>query len=72
MDEDYQKDNFDELDKLLYKAASTFDKKLHGSITAFVGCTVSELKDVMHTTLKRLVPQDKVQTWIDEADRLIA
>lgn len=70
--EDYQKDNFFELDELLQKAAATYNRKLHGSITAFVGCTVSELKDVMHTTLKRLVPQDKVQTWLNEADRLIA
>jgi len=70
--EDYQKDNFFELDELLQKAATTYNRRLHGSITAFVGCTVSELKDVMHTTLKRLVPQDKVQTWLDEADRLIA
>lgn len=69
---DYQKDNFDELDALLYKAASTFDRTLRGSITSFIGCTASELKDVMHTTLKRLVPQDKVQAWLDEADRLIA
>lgn len=69
---DYQKDNFDELDKLLYKAASTYNKRLNGSVTQFIGCTTSELKDVMHTTLKRLVPDDKVQAWLDEADRLIA
>lgn len=69
---DYQKDNFDELDALLYKAASTFDRTLHGSVTKFIGCTASELKDVMHTTLRRIVPEDKVQAWLDEADRLIA
>lgn len=69
---DYQKDNFEELDKLLYRAASTYNRRLNGSVTQFIGCTTSELKDVMHTTLKRLVPQNEVQAWLNEADSLIA
>ena len=72
MDKDYEKDNFDELDKLLHDAARTYDKKLHGSITSFIGCTTAELVDAMHATLKRLVPQDDLSTWIKKADLLIA
>lgn len=69
---DYEKDNFGDLDKLLYQAAEKYHKNLNGSMTDFVGCTVSEIKNIMHTTLKRIVPENDVQSFLDEADRLIA
>ena len=72
MDYDYTKDNFGDLDKLLYQAAEKYHKNLTGSITQFIGCTTSEIKDVMHTTLKQIVPENDVQTYLDKADRLIA
>lgn len=72
MEYDYTKDNFGDLDKLLYQAAEKYHKNLTGSITQFIGCTTSEIKDVMHTTLKQIVPENDVQTYLDKADRLIA
>ena len=72
MEYDYTKDNFGDLDKLLYQAAEKYHKNLTGSITQFIGCTTSEIKDVMHTTLRQIVPESDVQTYLDKADRLIA
>lgn len=72
MDKDYQKDNFTELDELLYRAARNYNKNLNGSVTKFIGCTVGEIKDIMHTTLSRIVPKDQLQKYLDEADKLIA
>lgn len=69
---DYEKDNFGDLDKLLYQAAETYHKNLNGSMTDFIGCTTSEIKDIMHTTLKRIVPESDVQSYLDKADKLIA
>ena len=70
--EDYQKDNFSELDNLLYQAANDYNKKLNGSMTNFIGCTKAEIKDVLYTTLKRIVPENNVQKYLDKADLLIA
>lgn len=70
--EDYQKDNFNDLDKLLYQAAENYKKKLNGSMTDFVGCTKSEIKDILYTTLRRIVPESDVQPYLDKADLLIA
>ena len=72
MEYDYRKDNFGDLDNLLYQAAEKYHKNLNGSMTDFVGCTTSEIKDIMHTTLKRIVPESDVQTYLDKADLLIA
>lgn len=72
MEYDYNKNNFSDLDKLLYQAAEKYHKNLNGSMTDFVGCTTSEIKDIMHTTLKRIVPETDVQTYLDKADLLIA
>jgi hypothetical protein len=69
---DYQKDNFSELDNLLYEAANDYNKKLNGSMTNFIGCTKAEIKDVLYTTLKRIVPENNVQKYLDKADLLIA
>ena len=69
---DYDKDNFGDFDKLLYQAAETYHKNLSGSMTDFVGCTTSEIKDIMYTTLKRIVPESDVQPYLDKADLLIA
>ena len=69
---DYQKDNFSELDNLLYQAANDYNKKQNGSMTNFIGCTKSEIKDVLYTTLKRLVPESDVQKYLKKADLLIA
>ena len=69
---DYQKDNFTELDQLLHQAADDYNVKLNGSMTNFVGCTKSEIKDVLYTTLKRIVPENNVQKYLDKADLLIA
>ena len=72
MDLDYQKDNFDELDKLLYDAAKTYNRNLSGSVSDFIGCTTNEIKDIMHDTLKRIVPEKDVAPWLKRADLLVA
>ena len=72
MEYDYKKDNFDDLDNLLFQAAEKYHKNLGGSMRNFIGCTTSEIKDIMHTTLKRLVPESDVQSYLDKADKLIA
>ena len=69
---DYEKDNFGDLDKLLYQAAAKYHKNLNGSMTNFIGCTTSEIKNIMYTTLKRIVPEGDVQEYLDKADKLIA
>lgn len=71
-DLDYIKDNFDELDCFLYGAAKEFNKPLHGSMTNFIGCSVREIKDIMHTTLSRIVPDKSLPEYIQKADKLIA
>ena len=72
MEYDYRKDNFSKLDNLLYQAAKTYHKNLGGSMTNFIGCTTSEIRDIMHSTLKRIVPESDVQSYLDKADKLIA
>ena len=69
---DYQKDNFTDLDNLLYQAARDYNRNLNGSMTTFIGCTESEIKDIMYTTLRRIVPESDVQPYLDKADLLIA
>ena len=72
MNYDYRKDNFGDLDNLLFQAAKTYNRNLSGSMFNFVGCTTSEIRDIMHTTLKRIVPESDVQKYLDKADKLIA
>ena len=69
---DYEKDNFDDLDNLIYQAANKYHKNIHGTMTDFVGCTTKEIKDIMYNTLKRIVPESDVQTYLDKVDLLIA
>ena len=72
MEYDYTKDNFGELDNFLFQVAAKYHKNLGGSMTNFIGCTTSEIRDIMHSTLKRIVPESDVQTYLDKADLLIA
>jgi len=71
-DLDYTKDNFEELDNFLYSTAKMFNKPLRGSVRNFIGCSVGEIKDIMHTTLSRLVPAERLSAYLEKADKLIA
>lgn len=72
MEYDYQKDNFNDLDNLLQQAAQNYNVDLNGSISNYIGCTTKEIKDVMYTTLKRIVPENEVKSYLDKVDVLMA
>ena len=69
---DYDKDNFTELDALLNKAAEKYNVELNGSITNFIGCTYDEIRDIMHSTLMRIVPETEIKTWFEQVKVLMA
>lgn len=72
MEMDYCKDNFNELDKFLYNVAATHNKKLNGSVLNFIGCTKTEIRDVLVTTVSRMVPTEELDGYKKEIERLIA
>ena len=71
MERDYQKDNFSDLDNLLQQAAQNYNVDLRGSIFNYIGCTTNEIKDVMYTTLKSIVPENEVKPYLDKVDALM-